>query len=162
MNRVGWLMCNVTDIFTNIYIEQEALIDKLFKETIQKDQTFRIAFTGLILFPTPLYIFLPYTARHNPILSLLSLTSIAFSTYLLNYPSKVSTQGAKLNSLNGLFALVILISGYVEHKPWKGYDYIWSLPLVSAITTAIVLKWMQDATEHLNELVKAKYKLRGA
>lgn len=139
-------------------LEQEALIAKMYKETFEKDRLFKIAFTGIMLFPTPLYIVLPYCTQ-NPVLSLLSLVSTVLSAYVLNYPTP-SQDKLKIAGLS--FAVVILLAGYIEHRPWKGYDYIWGFPLVSAITAITVMKWMDDARAHINDLVKAKYPLSGA
>lgn len=67
-----------------------------------------------------------------------------------------------LTPLNIILALTILLSGYVEHRPWRGYDYIWALPLFTVITTVCFRKWIADARQSLTGLQHSKYPYKGA
>jgi len=117
----------------------------------------------LVLLPSPLYIVLPY-CRYNPLLSLLSLISTAVSSYVLYYLPKTcrTPLGLYLPGLNALLATLVAVSGYVKHRPWKGYDYLWILPVVAVITVTTVRRWMVDTGVEITRLRRAKYKLKGA
>lgn len=67
-----------------------------------------------------------------------------------------------LPPLNVLLAFSAAACGYVKHRPWMGYDYIWLLPAVSVGTTLLLRQWISDSTLDIQALKKAKYGLNGA
>lgn len=189
-------------------------------DLINTESQFKVAFTTLFLFPTPIYILLPYCRKYNSLLSLFSLMSISFSVYILqvfrpsvpwlwesnilpfkqdistssppspppyiaegsnvaannkkkNFNTKKSKPSLKkhisltpiekyLTILNLFFSLVIAAIGFVEHHPWRGFDYLWILPLISISTTILLRKWVADAYENIEGLRNAKYPYKGA
>jgi hypothetical protein len=153
-------------------LEQEQIIDDFYVKAVEQEQFFKQAIVTLTLFPTPLFIALPY-CRHNAVLSLLSLTSIAISAYLLYFqqgrvaittssPSVTTSNGTLLSYLSGTLSLLIVISGYLEHSPWRDFDYIWTIPLVSSIVSMITRRWINQTFKDIEDLTKKKYHLKGA
>ncbi|CAN6641165.1 hypothetical protein TRVA0_018S01926 [Trichomonascus vanleenenianus] len=142
--------------------EQERILKSMRSKADESEEQFKLAFVTLMLFPTPLFILLPY-CRNNGVLSLLSLVSISLSAYSLHFvPTRDQSHTSRLAILSALFSLVIAASGYIKHHPWKGFDYIWLLPLVSAITALLVRRWLDETSIELDHLSQARYKLKGA
>lgn len=132
-----------------------------------------------MLFPSPILLILPY-CRHNSILSLLSLVSIAMSVYQLLYfvisvpplffikpvdprnSVALSPLEKYLPVMNVLLAFTVASCGLVKHYPWRGYDYIWLLPTISVSSTLLLRQWISESRNHINTLKNAKYILKGA
>jgi hypothetical protein len=64
--------------------------------------------------------------------------------------------------LNPLAAITVAVLGYIKHRPWRGFDYIWLLPLTSAIVSLSVKLMFSQTNASINELKKARYHLKGA
>ncbi len=148
--------------------EQEELIHRLRSDNEQNNEFFKIAFITIFLLPSPVLITLPY-CRRNPIASLFSLLSLIASSYSIYFDNdslgneqsrKNKTKILKFSNLG--VALTILIAKLFEHWPWKGYDYIWCLPLISSLTSIFISHLMHDSDDVIHDLNNLKYKYKGA
>lgn len=153
------------------------------------ENQFKLAFTTVQMLPTPVYILLPYCRKYNSMLSLLSLLSIVISIYILQMfnssipwlshdlekafnhytkpPNPTQTIALTpleqyLTPLNILLAAAIMISGYIEHRPWRGYDYVWFLPSLTILITICFRKWVAETHQSLSSLNKSRYPYKGA
>lgn len=159
--------------------EQEKIIHDIELELHSTESFFKTAFTAVMFLPTPVFILLPYCRVYNSLLSLLSLTSIAISIYILNVlklsvpwlylPVLFAQPDVSLTPLeiylaplNLLLGVVIAGSALLIHHPWYGYDYIWALPLISIATAVLLRKWISDTHESVGTLQKTKYPYKGA
>lgn len=134
---------------------------QLHLKAAAQDDWYKTAFVVLMLIPTPLYVTLPY-CRYNSSLSLLSLITTVLSAYrLYKVPSGSSLKGT-LAIGTVVMAAYVAILGYIKHNPWKGFDYIWVLPGVSAISGVVIDYWIDQLYDVLQDLDKAKYPLKGA
>jgi hypothetical protein len=123
---------------------------------VDQEEIYKIAFATLLIFPTPLYIILPY-CRHNSLLSLLSLTSIILSTCVLYYGERFGARLWQLSWLNVIFGTVIMAAGYIQHWPWKRFDFIWVLPAFSAVVSTVLRRWFEQTLGEIAQLQKAQY-----
>lgn len=176
----------------NQLLEQERVIKDLEIELFNSEYQFKLAFTTIQLLPTPVYVLLPYCRKYNSFLSLMSLLSISMSIYILQIftlsipwlgielpdlfstTSQSQTKRTKigltartplekyLTPLNIVLAGVILLTGYVEHSPWRGYDYVWILPIVSIFMTVLLRKWIAETHGVLSGLKQSQYAYKGA
>ncbi|VVT46770.1 uncharacterized protein SAPINGB_P001378 [Magnusiomyces paraingens] len=160
--------------------EQEKIIHDIELELHSTESFFRSAFTAVMLLPTPLFLVLPYCRVYNSMLSLLSISSIALSVYIINIlkpavpwlflplPGFTATEIALtpieiyVSPLNIVLAAVILAAGLLIHYPWAGFDYIWSLPTISVATAVMLRKWIADTNASVVTLHKTKYPYKGA
>lgn len=96
---------------------------------------------------------LPY-CRHNSLFALFSITSTIISTYVLYYGDKL---GYKLQALNIVLGLVILLASYVQHWPWRRFDFIWILPIFSATVSTVLRLWFDQTLVEIARLRTAQY-----
>lgn len=139
--------------------KQENLLEKFTEQARMQAQLYRVVFAVVLLLPSPAFIFAPLS-RNHPRIAFLSLFSLAVSVYSIR--SK-APRVPLLQRLNLLLGVLVLLQVWLRtrHKDISRADFIWFFPLVAALSSFLLYRWLQQVQREIRKLADARYELKG-
>lgn len=132
---------------------QQEIVEDLQTEALSKQRLFRLVFTVVILIPTPMLVSLDYF-RSNPALAFESLVCTICAAFGLYYNLR------KISEFNVGLAVAVSLQACLKFYPLKIVDVLWFMPLISAITSYVLLSWFEEIDNEIFGLQSARQKLK--